>query len=156
GACLGTPAPRMDTHPLPCRHEVDRARRPRHDRRRSSTGAVTSGLRRRAFLSGALVSAAVAGCSRPARWDRRGVRQAPRSRVAIVPAMEYAARLVDTVLSGVKMFALDVARKTVVLKPNFVEFDPVGVVNTNPALVAAAIEAFRCAGAREVIVAEGP
>jgi uncharacterized protein (DUF362 family) len=43
-----------------------------------------------------------------------------------------------------------------VLKPNFVEHDPKGVVNTHPALVAAAIEAFRRAGARQVVVAEGP
>jgi len=117
---------------------------------------VTSGLPRRAFLSGALVSTALAGCSRPARWDRSVVHQGSRSRIAIVPARDYDDRLVEIVLRGVRMFALDVARKTVVLKPNFVEFDPAGVVNTHPALVAAAIEAFRRAGAREVIVAEGP
>ncbi len=117
---------------------------------------MTFGLPRRAFLSGALVSAALAGCSRPARWDRSVVHQGSRSRIAIVPARDYDDRLVEIVLRGVRMFALDVARKTVVLKPNFVEFDPAGVVNTHPALVAAAIEAFRRAGAREVIVAEGP
>ena len=117
---------------------------------------MTSGLPRRVFLSGALVSTALAGCSRPARWDRSVVHQGSRSRIAIVPARDYDDRLVEIVLRGVRMFGLDVARKTVVLKPNFVEFDPAGVVNTHPALVAAAIEAFRRAGAREVIVAEGP
>jgi uncharacterized protein (DUF362 family) len=117
---------------------------------------VTSGLHRRAFLGGALASTALAGCSRSARWDRSVVNQGSRSRVAIVAASGYDDRLVEIVLRGLRMFALDVARKTVVLKPNFVEFDPAGVVNTHPALVAAAIEAFRRAGAREVIVAEGP
>jgi uncharacterized protein (DUF362 family) len=43
-----------------------------------------------------------------------------------------------------------------VLKPNLVEFDPAGVINTHPALIAAAIDAFRHLGAREIIVAEGP
>ena len=57
---------------------------------------------------------------------------------------------------GLRLFPLTVAGKRVVLKPNFVEHDPQGVVNTHPILVAAAIEAFRRAGAREVIVAEGP
>jgi uncharacterized protein (DUF362 family) len=44
----------------------------------------------------------------------------------------------------------------VVLKPNLVEYDPAGVINTHPAVIAAAIEAFRSLGAREVLVAEGP
>ncbi|MGH7322573.1 MAG: DUF362 domain-containing protein [Candidatus Rokuibacteriota bacterium] len=42
------------------------------------------------------------------------------------------------------------------MKPNLVEFDSEGVINTHPAVVAAAIEAFRRLGAREVLVAEGP
>jgi uncharacterized protein (DUF362 family) len=114
------------------------------------------GLSRRSFLGGAVAGTVLAGCSRPARWDRSAVQKSSRSRVAILPAANYYDRLAEIVLRGVRMFALDVARKTVVLKPNFVEFDPVGVVNTHPALVAAAIAAFRRAGAREVIVADGP
>jgi len=51
---------------------------------------------------------------------------------------------------------LDVRGLRVVLKPNFVEFDPDGVINTNPAVVHGAIEALRTLGAGEVIVAEGP
>jgi uncharacterized protein (DUF362 family) len=54
------------------------------------------------------------------------------------------------------MFGLDVANKTIVLKPNLVEFDPAGVINTHPVLIAAAVEAFRQEGARHVVVAEGP
>jgi uncharacterized protein (DUF362 family) len=44
----------------------------------------------------------------------------------------------------------------VLLKPNLVEFDPNGVINTHPALVAAAARVFRSLGAREVVVGEGP
>jgi uncharacterized protein (DUF362 family) len=117
---------------------------------------VTAAIRRRAFLSGALAATTIGGCSRPARWERSAVRQAPRSRVAILPAAEYDDRLVETVRRGVRMFGLDVANKTIVLKPNLVEFDPAGVINTHPVLIAAAVEAFRQEGARHVVVAEGP
>ena len=51
---------------------------------------------------------------------------------------------------------VDGVRRRVVLKPNLVEFDPAGVINTHPALVAAAARVFRSMDAREVIVAEGP
>ena len=46
--------------------------------------------------------------------------------------------------------------KRVVLKPNLVEFDAHTVINTNPKLVHAALEAFRAAGAADVRIAEGP
>ena len=44
----------------------------------------------------------------------------------------------------------------VVLKPNLVEYYDSWRVNTHPAVIAGAIAAFRAAGAKEVIVAEGP
>jgi uncharacterized protein (DUF362 family) len=49
-----------------------------------------------------------------------------------------------------------VSGKKVVLKPNFVEPDPDGIINTNPRVVAAAREAFLRLGAQSVRVAEGP
>ncbi|MGH7831384.1 MAG: DUF362 domain-containing protein, partial [Candidatus Binatia bacterium] len=55
-----------------------------------------------------------------------------------------------------KLFPVEARGKTVVLKPNLVEYDPAGAINTHPLVIAAAIEAFRTLGAREVIVAEGP
>jgi uncharacterized protein (DUF362 family) len=54
------------------------------------------------------------------------------------------------------LFDLPLRGRRVVLKPNLVEFDPKGVINTNPALVAAAVRVFRSLDAHEVIVAEGP
>lgn len=114
---------------------------------------------RRAFLGAAVVAGAAVvtrhGAGAPS-WAREAVRQTARSRVAILPARDYDGRLAHTVLRGLRLFDLPVAGKRVVLKPNFVEHDPAGLVNTHPALVAAAIEAFRRAGAREVVVAEGP
>ena len=59
-------------------------------------------------------------------------------------------------MRGIKLFQLDLKGKVIVLKPNLVEFDPNGVINTNPLVVEAAIDAFKSLGARDVIVAEGP
>lgn len=114
--------------------------------------------RRRAFLGATLAAgaAALAGCGEAPPWERSAVRRSPRSRVAILPAAAYDHGLLEVLRQGLRLFQLPVAGRRVVLKPNFVEHDPAGVVNTHPALVAAAIEAFRDAGAREVVVAEGP
>ena len=116
-------------------------------------------ISRREFLKqGAAISLIPAfnGCSGSRRWNREAYRKTTLSRVAIVPAASYEKSLADVVFQGLKLFALDVRHKRVLLKPNLVEFDPNGVINTHPALVDAAITAFRRSGAREVIVAEGP
>ena len=76
--------------------------------------------------------------------------------MAILGAGSYEQSLGRTILEGLKLFRLDVKGKVIVLKPNMVEFDPNGVINTHPAVVAAAIDAFRSLGAKEVLVAEGP
>ena len=52
--------------------------------------------------------------------------------------------------------SLDVRGRTVVLKPNLVEFEPGTSINTHPLLVHAAYEAFLAAGAAGVRIAEGP
>jgi len=99
---------------------------------------------------------AMHGCVDAPRWRRDAVRQTPRSRVAILPAAAYDDRLVEIVLRGLRLFNVPAVGKRVVLKPNFVEHDANGIVNTHPTLVAATIEAFRRMGARQVLVAEGP
>ena len=48
------------------------------------------------------------------------------------------------------------AGRSVVLKPNLVEFEPASSINTHPMLVHAAFEAFRALGAASVRIAEGP
>jgi len=73
-----------------------------------------------------------------------------------VPAREYGPRLAEVLRSGLALFDLPVHGKTIVLKPNFVEYDAGGIVNTHPSVIAAAIDAFRRLGARRVTVAEGP
>lgn len=116
---------------------------------------------RREFLKTSATIAAFGGlaaCRRDApSWESEAVRKPDISPVGVLPAPRYdEASLVDTVIRGVRMFDLDVRDRRVVLKPNLVEFDPSGVINTHPTLIAATIEAFRSLGARDVIVAEGP
>jgi uncharacterized protein (DUF362 family) len=95
---------------------------------------------------------------RPHPWEPEAYRKPARSRVALLRAADYGdeARLVDVVTRGVGLFDLPVRGKRVVLKPNLVEYDPEGVINTHPALIAATVDVFRSLGAAEVIVAEGP
>ena len=115
--------------------------------------------RRRFLLSAAAAPAALVsavGCSDPPRWQRAAYRKLERSRVAVIGAAEYDGRVGRALLDGLKLFRLPVHGKRVVLKPNLVEHDATGTINTHPVLVAAAIDAFRTLGAREVVVAEGP
>lgn len=80
----------------------------------------------------------------------------PLSRVAIVRAGGYDGDLGALLFEALKEFNLPVKGMKLLLKPNFVEPDPAGVVNTHPAVVGAVREAFLRLGAGSVRVAEGP
>ena len=80
----------------------------------------------------------------------------PTSRVAIRKGLTYQTDLEALLDETLHEFDLPVQGQTVLLKPNFVEPDPQGVINTHPAVVAAARECFLRLGARSVIVGEGP
>jgi uncharacterized protein (DUF362 family) len=115
-------------------------------------------LDRRRFLTGSIaatLSPLTGACSRSTPWERTAYRKQAQSRVAILAAPSYTVPLTDVLLQGIKLFRLHLQGKTVVLKPNLVEYDPAGTINTHPAVIAAAIEAFRSLGARDVLVAEG-
>jgi uncharacterized protein (DUF362 family) len=83
-------------------------------------------------------------------------RRKATSRVAILCHDSYSDRLDSAILEGLRLFDLGVLGKTVLLKPNLVEFIPDADVNTNPRLVGAAAEAFLALGARTVLIGEGP
>jgi len=53
-------------------------------------------------------------------------------------------------------FGLAVKDKTVLLKPNLVGLDPLGVMNTHPCVIAAARESFLRLGAAQVLIGDGP
>jgi uncharacterized protein (DUF362 family) len=79
-----------------------------------------------------------------------------KSAVAIIRARSYSDDLVSRMLQGIRECGLDVRGKRVLLKPNLVEFDAATVVNTDAAVIAAALEVFERLGAREVKIGEGP
>jgi uncharacterized protein (DUF362 family) len=79
-----------------------------------------------------------------------------RSRVAILNVDQYSPKLDNTLGAALRLFAMDVVGKTVVLKPNLVDYLPGDAINTHPSLVLAAAECFRRLGAKCVLVAEGP
>jgi uncharacterized protein (DUF362 family) len=114
---------------------------------------------RRNFLKASTAAALYplfGGCEQSPRWERDAYRRSDASRVAILGARSYEKSLKDTISRGIKLFQLDLRHKVVLLKPNLVEFDPNGVINTHPLVIEAAIDSFKSLGAREVIVAEGP
>ena len=83
-------------------------------------------------------------------------RRPQRSRVAVISAEEYSEHLDEVLLSGLREFRLNLRGKSVLLKPNFVEYIAGVEVNTNPVVVGAAAEAFLKLGAKSVVVGEGP
>jgi uncharacterized protein (DUF362 family) len=80
----------------------------------------------------------------------------PPSRVAIRRAASYQDDLEGLVWETLAEFRPAVRDKTVLIKPNFVEPDAHGVINTHPAVIRAAREAFLRLGAKAVLVGEGP
>lgn len=81
------------------------------------------------------------------------------SQVAIVPVDDYSGDIyahIKESLAETKFGWPDLKGKTVVLKPNMVEYRADKPVTTNPALLKAAIAMAQDLGAGKVIVAEGP
>ena len=115
-------------------------------------------MTRRTFLKAATVAASLsaAACknisNRTSNWNPL----ASQAHVTILQASSYAKNLSDLLRQGMKNHTLDVRGKRVVLKPNLVEYHTAHRINTNPLLVAAAVDCFRSLGAREIIIADGP
>lgn len=114
-------------------------------------------ISRRDLLIGTGAFAAGAAVSVPCFLPRyRRDRRPKRSRVAILRMDNYVQSIEGSLRRGLQLFPLDVKGKTVVLKPNLVDYIPGNAINTHPILVVAAAECFRQLGAKQVIVAEGP
>jgi uncharacterized protein (DUF362 family) len=113
---------------------------------RGARGATP--LTRRQWMAGAS-AIALAGCAsqRPS---------SPPAEVSIARAPAYDQTLYDTVRRILSAHRLDVRGRSVVLKPNLVEFEPGSSINTHPLVVHAAYEAFVALGAGSVRIAEGP
>jgi uncharacterized protein (DUF362 family) len=115
-------------------------------------------IKRRDFLpmAGAAVLAGYAGYAGRQSRKARPRNLAGPSGVAVVKASSYSDDLVSRMLEGIRQCKLDVRGKSVLLKPNLVEFDPATCINTNVAVIAAALEVFKTLGASEVWIGEGP
>ena len=80
----------------------------------------------------------------------------PESRVAIRRVSNYQADLGAVLFETLSEFDLPVRGKTILLKPNLVGLDPLGMMNTHPAVITAARESFLRLGAAQVLVGDGP
>src|ERR1700757_3026211 len=80
----------------------------------------------------------------------------PPSRVLIRKVARYEEDLLAILHESLKEFSLPINDKTVPLKANPVGHDPVGSMNTHPAVIAAARESFLKLGAARVLIGDGP
>jgi uncharacterized protein (DUF362 family) len=113
-------------------------------------------MNRRDWLT---ASAAVTGSALTMRFQRRKYSRDFRpeiSRVAILHADQYSDKLDQLVFDSLRLFHLNVRGKSVLLKPNIVEYIPGKPVNTDAQLIGAAAEAFLRLDAASVTVGEGP
>jgi uncharacterized protein (DUF362 family) len=111
-------------------------------------------LSRRGFLAATAGTLAAAACAPPYRPSDFSI--APLSPVGLFPAARYDQGVLDAIVRGLRELRVDVTGRRVFLKPNIVEYEAGTIINTHPLVVAAAAVAFRQAGARDVVVGEGP
>lgn len=89
-------------------------------------------------------------------WDEGAFPPPGRPRVLVARIDSYRDDLEGIVESGLREVGVEVAGRSVLLKPNLVEHDPDTAINTDPRLVAATVLAMRRLGAASVAVADGP
>ena len=106
-------------------------------------------LTRRELLTAAAGAAMMSGC-------RTELRSIAPARVSILKVPAYDQTIYDTMRRLLAEHLGDVRGRSILLKPNLVEFEPDRGINTHPLLVHAAFEAFRAMGAATVRIAEGP
>ena len=110
----------------------------------------------RALPGAALAGAAACRRSAPLPYDPARFTHPPTSDLAILPAGSYDLDFSDVIARGLRLLQVDVRNKKILLKPNLVEFERDRAINTHPAVIAGAAQALLRAGARRVVVAEGP
>jgi uncharacterized protein (DUF362 family) len=92
----------------------------------------------------------------PPPFERSDFPKPGASPVAVLRAQSYDGDLEGLLIEGLRLVEADVRRRSVLLKPNFVEFVRETSINTDPRMVVAAANALRRLGASSVVVAEGP
>jgi uncharacterized protein (DUF362 family) len=126
------------------------------DRRDAADRGASAIVSRRAFLKAASAGAVLAAGCRRAPYVASDFSVPRTSPVALLAAPDYGRDLTDVIYRGLQAIgAPPAAGRRVLLKPNIVEHERGTAINTHPAVIGAAAEAFLRAGAREVVVAEG-
>jgi uncharacterized protein (DUF362 family) len=116
-----------------------------------------STLSRRTFLSLPLAGLVGTACRRQGPPFVESDFSLPaRSAVGLFPAADYSVDLADVISRGLVELQVDVRGRSVLLKPNLVEYEATQAINTHPLVVVGAAEALLRAGAREIVVGEGP
>jgi uncharacterized protein (DUF362 family) len=113
-------------------------------------------MTRRDLLKALPMAAVLASCGRTPPYERGDFVIPARSIMGLFPAPTYDIDFADVIARGLNELGTDVRGRSVFLKPNLVEYSPGMVINTHPLIVAGAATAFLRAGAREVVVGEGP
>jgi uncharacterized protein (DUF362 family) len=118
------------------------------------TGPVVR-LTRRQFLGAVSAPLLASACSR--RPYNSSLFSVPdRSAVGLFAAADYNVDFADVIGRGLREMQATVRGRRVFLKPNMVEYEPGTAINTHPRVIAGAALAFLSAGAREVVIGEGP
>jgi uncharacterized protein (DUF362 family) len=116
------------------------------------------GLSRRDFVAAGLGGAALAALG--LYLGPQLFRPPWREQTFIGKAPDYRADLTALILSGFRELGIspgEIRGKRILLKPNLVETDPGAIhINTHPAVIYGAGQAFLKLGAAQVIVGEGP
>jgi len=99
---------------------------------------------RRTFLAGSLgLAAGAVATTLLEKPKHRVIRKQPWSRVAILRVESYSHKPRKYLAFRAGAVHLDVRGKSVLLKPNLVDYIPGNHINTHPFLVSAAVECFR-------------
>ncbi len=118
------------------------------------TGIVVAGSAAVGLGAGAAIPNLLHRFHRP--WDDDAFAPPGRPKVLVARVDSYDGDLETTVEDGLREVGASLAGRSVLLKPNLVEYDRGSVINTDPRLVAATVLAVRRLGASSVLVAEGP
>jgi uncharacterized protein (DUF362 family) len=110
---------------------------------------------RRKTLAGLALAGTSALAIQQTLRDRIPKKPRPPSRVAVLRCESYD-KAYQVVWDGLKLLAPAVRGKSVLLKPNLVEYSATAPINTHPTIIAAAVDSLYRLGAAMVTVGEGP
>jgi uncharacterized protein (DUF362 family) len=111
---------------------------------------------RRAALGTLTAPVLAAACGQRLPYSPAEFRVPASSPVVVLRAGSYDIDFGDLIGRGLRELGADLTGKRVFLKPNLVEYRPDASINTDPRLIAGAVTACLRAGARGVLVGEGP